>query len=82
MIKKILKDVADKSFRFNVDNDILLADNAYDRNKDNGPGPVEIVDMDSPVATPLVDVVLAVVFTLILIIIIIVVVIIVVACYR
>lgn len=77
---EVLADVASKNFQFSVGNDVLLADNAYDRNKDDGSGPVKIVD--PPIATPLVDIVLAVVFTLALIIVIVVVVIIIAACYK
>ncbi len=79
--EKVIADVTEKRFRFNVDDDTLLADNAYDRNKDNG-GPVKIIEGDSPVATPLVDVILAVVFSLVLIIVIVVVVVIIAVCYR
>ncbi len=76
MADKVLADIAKKNFTFDVDGDMLTADSAYDKN--NGPSPVQL----SNTANPVVDIVLAVVFTIILIIVIVVVVIIVVYCYR
>ncbi len=76
MADKVLADIADEAFTFNVDDVVLTADSAVNRNDNDRSGP-------EPVSSnPLVDIVLAVVFTIILVAVIVVVVIISVYCYR
>ena len=74
MADKVLADIAKKTFSFNIGDDMLTADSAYD--KEGPPSPAAVSN------NPVVDIVLAVVFTIILVIVIVVVVIIVVYCYR